>query len=1080
MSVSPSPAASLAPASSTPTRAVPGGRCDTDSEHDGEGRVSNDSFEPLGSAVLDRLTRTAARMFGLETALLSTFQNGRQRIVSAAGVPSGGDLDAQDGICVQCATLGEVLAVDDVPNHPVFGQLAGPAAFGVRSYIGVPVALPGTAEKAALCVLSMSPRTWTEEDRAAIADLAEVAAGVIRSDRLTIAHAAAESRARASEERFRDIAESAGEYLWEVDADARFSFLTDPAEDVFGLPVQAILGSRPWELYENCDEADRVRAWFDDVRAKRSRFRNLIRRSVRPDGQEHWVRLSGSPILSDDGELLGYRGTGLDVTVEKRAEQAAARADAQRQWAEAAAESARRDRHDLLERFITQAPAAVAMFDRRMRYITHSQAWVELHNMPPGTDWVGQNCYEAFPAQPARWREVHEAALNGETRRGIADAFTRADGAPGWLDWLVQPWTDDDGNVGGILILSTDVTDRQCNLSRLQSAVAAADLGTWLWDLRTGVLLADGGLRKFFGFPPEAETVGIAPDRLYDPIHADDQSRVAAAVHRAYETGEFDTEFRVQPPDGKLYWLAARGKVSRDEADDPVSFHGAVVDITDRKQAEEDLRNAKAEAEASDRAKSEFVANMSHELRTPLTAILGFSDLSAEAVEAAVGGDDRTVREARDEIVSHARTIRRNGEHLLRLINDVLDLAKIEAGKLVVDRMPFPVRHLAEEAATLIRPKAEAGGLTLEVQVAAELQNRTVLGDPTRVRQVLLNLLGNAVKFTSRAGATEGGGPTLSEAAHGVAHGATGGGTVTLSVNPVLGFGGGFAGGLTAGGAGGPYDWLEYVVSDTGCGIPSEQLERLFDPFEQADASTTRQYGGTGLGLSISRRLAERMGGTLTAESAPGIGSQFRLRVPAPACQPNDSAASVIPNFPPRPLATRPIAVDQVAFDAAADPKPLVGRRVLLAEDMMDSRRLITFLLTKAGADVEAVANGRDAVDAVLPRVDSEGNASREHSPEMGFDVILMDMQMPVLDGYGASRELRSRGYRGPIVALTAHAMEGDAADCLAAGCDAYATKPINQEKLVTCVLRAVAGRLDSKQFTRADCPDAALEPAPL
>ena len=1019
---------------------------------------------------LDPIVRTLRRALGADVVTLSVIDGRRQRIVSAAGMEPGAELDAADGICGRCAGDGALLAVSDVPGHPVLGKLPLPAAFGVHSYLGMPVALPNDAGAGVLCALHLSPREWTDGEREAIMDAAAVAAQLIQADRIAHACAAAEVRARASEARFRDIAETAGEYLWEVDAEARFTFLTEPAEDVFGRPLAEMIGMRPWEMYADPEESARVRDWFDGVRRDRARFRDLIRRSVRPDGEERWVRLSGAPMLGDFGELRGYRGAALDVTAEKRAESAAAQADAERRWAEAAAESARRDRHDLLERFISQAPASVAMFDRQMRYVAHSRLWLELHGLPPTGNLVGRSHYETFPDQPPRWREVHEAGLAGETRRAEADPFTRSDGTAGWADWHVEPWTDDAGDVGGIVILCADVTTRQCGLSRLQSAMDAADVGTWLWDLRSGVLLADSGLSAFFGFPPEAETVGIEPDRLYDPIHPDDQARVAAGIHRAYETGRFDTEFRVRPPGGPTRWLAARGKVTRDEEDRPLSFHGAVVDVTERKRTEEQLRDAKRQAEASDRAKSEFLANMSHELRTPLTAILGFADLAAEAAAQGVGGRSassgrsaRAARSARGEIVAHAGTIRRNGEHLLRLINDVLDLAKIEAGKLTFDRIPFAVGPLADELVELMRPRAEAKGLALEVDLAPGLAGRAALGDPTRVRQILLNLLGNAVKFT---GGGRGGGNG----------GERGGGLVTLSIAPLGG-----AIGAPAG-PGGPRDWLEFTVSDTGCGIPADQLERLFDPFEQADASTTREYGGTGLGLSISRRLAEQMGGTLSAESAPGRGSVFRLRTPAPAASPpavpGDAAGA-----PPRPLERRPAPRPATPPPPAPTPKPLTGRRVLLAEDMEDSRRLITFLLTKAGAEVEAVADGRAAVDALLPaaappRGDVPPGTAAD--PSEGFDVALMDMQMPVLDGYDAVRELRGRGYQGPIVALTAHAMEGDAAACLAAGCDAYAAKPIGREELVNCVLRAAAGHLAADAPADGALPDARLEPIPL
>ncbi|QDT15695.1 PAS domain S-box protein [Alienimonas californiensis] len=1007
------------------------------------------------AAALDRIVRTVRRALGVEWATMSVIGAGRQRVVSAAGLPAGGELNAADTLCALCAEAGG-LAVRDVTERPEFRDLPGPASLGVRSYLGVPVALPNATEVGVLCALDRVPRDWTDADREMLDDLAAAAADLIRADRLAEAYAAAEARARASEERFRDVAETAGEYLWEVDAEGRFTFLTERAENTFGRPLGTMIGLRPWEMYDEPTESARVREWFEGVRRDRVRFRNLVRRSVRPDGDERWVRLSGAPLFDDAGALIGYRGAGQDVTTEKRAELAATRA-------EVAAERARRERYDLLERFITQAPASVAMFDREMRYVSHSRQWLGLHGLPDTMELTGRSHYDVLPQQPARWREAHEACLAGETRRAEADSFTRADGVPGWVDWHVEPWRDETGQVGGVVILSADVTARQRSLSRLKSAVDAADIGTWLWDLRTGVLLADGGLRAFFGFPPEAETVGVDPDRLYDPIHADDQSRVAAAIHHAYETGRFDTEFRVRPPHGKSRWLAARGQVTRDEEDRPLSFHGAVVDVTERKLAEAQLYEAKAQAEAANRAKSEFVANISHELRTPLTAILGYADLAADAAEtAAINFPHDGSAAVWEEVHANAHTIRRNGEHLLRLINDVLDLAKIEAGKLSIDRVPYSAARLADELADLMRPRAESGGMRLETRVAPELAGRAVLGDPVRVRQILLNLLGNAAKFTARGGATGGA--------------ATGGSagnddSVVLSVRPTVG-------------GDEEVHWLEFAVADTGCGVPADQLDRLFEPFEQADAGAGRRYGGTGLGLSISRRLAERLGGTLTAESVPGAGSTFRLRVPAPPC--GSAPARLLtdaprpqrlpPPLPPRPLDRGPSVSPPVLHAASAPLKPLVGRRVLLAEDAEDSRRLVTFLLNKAGAEVEAVCDGRAAIEALFPQT-PPGAAARQPDPGAGFDVVLMDMQMPHLDGLEATRELRSRGYRGPIVALTAHAMEGAAAACLAAGCDAHASKPISREELVDAVFRAAAGAFAAD---REAMPEGLLDPIPL
>ena len=406
-----------------------------------------------------------------------------------------------------------------------------------------------------------------------------------------------------------------------------------------------------------------------------------------------------------------------------------------------------------------------------------------------------------------------------------------------------------------------------------------------------------------------------------------------------------------------------------------------------------ELRTALDRADAAGRAKTQFLANMSHELRTPLQAVLGYADIAAAAAD---GGRPDAARDA-------WRVVRRSGLHLLRLINTVLDLTKIEAGRVRLELSAVPTAALVRELLATLRPRA-AGAVTLACRLDPAVPP-ALATDPTRLRQILLNLLGNAVKFTAA-------------------------GSVTLTVRPAAAG----SAGSPAGAAAGPPVW-EFVVADTGCGVPRTELDRLFRPFEQADASTTRTHGGTGLGLAVSRRLAERLGGSLTADSVPHVGSTFTLRLPAaPAAAPRDRPADASAAGPP-----------STAGRGGAG--PLAGLRVLLAEDTEDNRRLLSFFLTRDGAAVELAENGRQAVDRLL--------AGPAGGPPV--DVVLMDMQMPVLDGYEATRELRARSYAGPIVALTAHAMAGDADVCLTAGCDAYAAKPITREALAAAVLTAAA-----------------------
>ncbi|MBL8756533.1 MAG: response regulator [Planctomycetes bacterium] len=388
---------------------------------------------------------------------------------------------------------------------------------------------------------------------------------------------------------------------------------------------------------------------------------------------------------------------------------------------------------------------------------------------------------------------------------------------------------------------------------------------------------------------------------------------------------------------------------------------------------------AAAAEETSNRAKGEFLANMSHEIRTPMAAVLGWSEVLEE------DGVDANVR------AEAIAAIRRNGNHLLELINDILDLSKIEAGRMDVERVEFDLVELIYDVLEMLRPRAVQRGLGFGANVLAPFPAR-VLADPTRLRQILVNLIGNAIKFTER-------------------------GSVTIEIDHRPG-------------SDRP---LVLAVVDTGIGVPPDRLAGLFEPFRQADSSTTRKFGGTGLGLAISRRLAERMGGTLNVASVVGKGSCFTVALPAAAC--GELVTTIgSPIVDPAPVPPAPATM-------------LVGRRVLVAEDGSDNQVLIKRMLERWGATVRIVDNGRDAVDDALA-------ASARGTP---FDLVLMDMLMPTLDGYAATGELRDRGYDGPIVALTANAMQGDRDKCLAIGCTDYATKPFRRQELEKIFARLLA-----------------------
>ena len=387
-----------------------------------------------------------------------------------------------------------------------------------------------------------------------------------------------------------------------------------------------------------------------------------------------------------------------------------------------------------------------------------------------------------------------------------------------------------------------------------------------------------------------------------------------------------------------------------------------------------DLYRARSDAQTAAQAKSEFLATMSHEIRTPMTAILGFTDeLLADAARGASAPAPQ----------SALLTIKRNGEQLLRLINDILDVAKLESGKLVASLEACSPREIVASVTELLRPSASEKGLRLETDVAADVP-QTLSTDATRLRQILLNLVGNAIKFTAS-------------------------GEVGIRVRHVP----------VAGGAGAK---LVLEIADTGIGLTREQSSRLFEPFSQADGSMARRFGGTGLGLAISRRYARLLGGDISIESAPNRGSVFRVTIPI-----GGTAAAA-------------------AGSGGVSALPIMRGRVLLAEDGEDNRALIVRILERAGLQVDVASNGLEAATMAV-------GALLSGTP---YDVVLMDMQMPETTGDEAVRALRADGYAGPIVALTAQALAGDREACLAAGCDDYATKPIERAALLALLARFV------------------------
>lgn len=461
-----------------------------------------------------------------------------------------------------------------------------------------------------------------------------------------------------------------------------------------------------------------------------------------------------------------------------------------------------------------------------------------------------------------------------------------------------------------------------------------------------------------------------------DYVHPEDRHLVLKAIGEAVKTGTpTRLEHRAVHRKGHTIWVECTFKALKDENGHVDDVVVVIRDMTQRRVLEDQVIEAKERAEKAAQAKSEFLANMSHELRTPLTSVIGFSGLlqGSEALPA----EERT----------YVERIATASEALLGVINDILDYSKLEANAIEMDPEPFQVAALVDGAAAIVEGQCQAKGLSLKV-VADAAMPEVLTGDAGRLRQVMLNFLSNAVKFTGKGGVT-----------------------------------------LRVGGAPDPDGrWrLRVAVTDTGIGIPAEKIEVLFERFSQADASTTRVYGGTGLGLAISRRLIEIMGGEIGVDSKPGEGATFWFETPLIQ---GGSAAGLAGGE------------DEMAASGG-----LAGGRILMADDAPGNRELVSAILRGLGLEIDMVCDGAEAVQAMQTG---------------SYDLVLMDVHMPVMDGLTATREIRrmqaGSGHRTPILALTANVQADQVARCLDSGMDGHLAKPIQIPELAGALAHWLAG----------------------
>lgn len=771
-------------------------------------------------------------------------------------------------------------------------------------------------------------------------------------------------------ERLAAIVASSTDAIISLDTQKRIQSWNAAAERLYGYTAAEAIGMDVAQVRSSESDNDQ------QVLLDRARGGEEIHgaRTVRrhKDGTLIHVSISLAPMHGPGGELVGFASIHRDITAQVRAVEAVNSSEERYRLALKATSEVIWD-WNMVTGALTLGDAITSVFGHPAEWqSTNVDTWYALLH-PDDSRRIGASL-EAFLAG-------RELTWTGEYR------LRRGDGSYAIVSdhgYLIR---SSDGAPIRMVGSMSDVTERRTTEEQLRLreeryrlvSRATQDL-IWDWNMSTGLVDCSDAIHTVFGHP--ASWVEMTPADWFSIVHPDDVAHLREVSEGAAARGEsyWTTELRVRRGDGSYAMVVNRAYIMRDDVGAPLRMVGSVTDVTERRKAENAMRKAAEVAEAANRAKSEFLANMSHEIRTPMNGVIGMIDL---ALDSDLSAQQRDFLE----------TAKSSADSLLTLINDILDFSKIEAGKLQLDFVAFDPRALVSSTARSLAGPAAEKGLRLNVEFAPDVA-ALVVGDPARVRQILLNLAGNAIKFTER------GEVTISLATDHA-------NTPSASAIPV-----------------------RITVRDTGIGIASEKLNSIFGAFIQEDASTTREHGGTGLGLAIAAQLASLMGGDIRVTSTAGVGSTFVLTIPFAA-----------------PVISEAAGAGSVGSARGLDsPRPAENVRVLnilLAEDNLVNQKLLRTLLERRGHRVIVASTGLEAVRA---------------NAVVAFDVILMDVHMPDLGGFEATQLIREyeegTGRHVPIIAVTARAMVGDRERCLDAGMDDYLSKPVRRNDLYEALER--------------------------
>ncbi len=757
--------------------------------------------------------------------------------------------------------------------------------------------------------------------------------------------------------------------LWITEVDGSCSYLSKQWYQYTGQTEEEALGFG-WLNATHPDDKEKTANIYLNANREQRPFYCEYRLKTH-DGSYRWAIDAGNPRYDKYGKYLGYAGTVFDIHERKLAEEAAEKAQEQtlKEWI-------------TFQEVLNQTTIPIALLEGPdHRFTFTNDAYNDAFGFTSSP--IGKLAGEVFPDAFAQGfgNLLDKVYRTGETFRGTEIFFERQ--SPGgekkefFIDFTYAAKRNTNGEIHGVLAAIVDVSEKV--IARRSIEESRHVLKTITDNAASSLFMMDKAGRPTFMNPSAERLTGYKLEEIKDrPLHYAVHYKRPDGTHYPMEECPIDnaqsTMKVVQNQEevfvdksGRLFPVSF--SVSPLQADGEVS--GSVLefqDISKQKESEQALVLARDEAERANQLKSAFLANMSHEIRTPLGAMIGFADLLRDP------GLSETER------INYIDILSRNGENLSLIINDILDLSKVEAGHLTLEYTDAYPDQIAADVVSLLRVKAKEKDLTLDYTYD-ESSPRSIVSDPLRVRQILLNLVGNAIKFTQYG--------SVKIRSYGCK---------TDDGRPAVCF----------------------EVADTGIGIPTSQQDRIFEMFVQADGTMTRRFGGTGLGLALSRRLARSMGGDVSViKTQEGVGTTFLVKIED---QPHRRTSR---SLGPSREKTAVIEIKDRALE---------GIRVLVVDDAPDNQQLIWRYLTKQGALIETAENGWIGYRAALG-----GN----------FDIVLMDIQMPVMDGYTATQKLRENGFSQPIIALTAHAMTEIRKKCLNVGCNAQLTKPINPKELI-------------------------------